>query len=344
MIIESETIVKYPRVSVVIATYNQVAYIEQTILSAINQKTDFPFEIVVGDDGSNDGERELLIDIQKRYPQIVRLVFNEANLWVTRNYISAIKESRGLYIASLDGDDIWTDVNKLQKQYDILEYNSRVSLVHTGYRSFDSTSNKVVNVVNHWESPLLNESGRHSVEQLLLCNFSSYPLGSSSMFRREVYLSELNKYDALINDKGSVGEGTLLNVICANYGCYYFIETPMVDYRILSSSLSHFDSSRKHIDFSFRYIKHRIIAGECSGLNEAALERVVAKGLSDLLKSAIASRQYIYFRYMTLLLKNDLSEYPNVVAICMSYRNFYKYFSTLFSMLLEKVARSFKQL
>ena len=339
MIIESELIVNNPKVSVVIATYNQVAFIENTILSAINQKTDFPFEIIVGDDGSNDGERDLLISIQKRYPEIVRLVFNEDNLWVTRNYISAIKESRGFYIASLDGDDIWTDDNKLQKQYDILESNTSVSLVHTGYRSFDSTSYNVVSVVNRWESPMLIESGLKSVEQLLLCNFSSYPLGSSSMFRRETYISELKRYDALINDKGSVGEGTLLNVICANHGYFYFIETPMVDYRILPSSLSHFDSSRKHIEFSYRYIKHRIIAGEFAGLSESSIERIVSKGLFDLLKSSIASKQYSYFREITKRLNNDLNKYTNVGEICNSYLGFRKYLSTLASLLVDNILR-----
>ena len=66
MIIASSQLVANPLVSVVIATYNQVKYIEQTVLSALTQQCPFPFEVVVGDDGSNDGERELLKKLQEK--------------------------------------------------------------------------------------------------------------------------------------------------------------------------------------------------------------------------------------------------------------------------------------
>ena len=69
MIIVSSDFIQNPLVSVVIATYNQVAYIEETILSVLAQQCSYPFEVIIADDGSNDGERELLCDLQKKYPK-----------------------------------------------------------------------------------------------------------------------------------------------------------------------------------------------------------------------------------------------------------------------------------
>ena len=113
MIIVSSELVSYPLVSVVIATYNQVRFIEKTLLSVLAQKCNFSFEVIIADDGSNDGERELLRELQRKYSSSVMLVFNDINLMVTYNYINAIKIARGKYIATVDGDDYWIAEDKL---------------------------------------------------------------------------------------------------------------------------------------------------------------------------------------------------------------------------------------
>ena len=135
MIIVSSDFIQNPLVSVVIATYNQVAYIEETILSVLAQQCSYPFEVIIADDGSNDGERELLCDLQKKYPKQLKLIFNEKNLMVARNYVNAIREAKGKYIATLDGDDYWNTTDKLQRQVDILEMNSDISIVCLLYTS-----------------------------------------------------------------------------------------------------------------------------------------------------------------------------------------------------------------
>lgn len=142
MIIVSSDFIQNPLVSVVIATYNQVAYIEETILSVLAQQCSYPFEVIIADDGSNDGERELLCDLQKKYPKQLKLIFNEKNLMVARNYVNAIREAKGKYIATLDGDDYWNTTDKLQRQVDVLEMNSDISIVYTGYRKFESSTKK----------------------------------------------------------------------------------------------------------------------------------------------------------------------------------------------------------
>jgi glycosyltransferase involved in cell wall biosynthesis len=111
------------KVSVTILTYNQVAFIGKAIESALSQITDFEYEILVGDDCSTDGAREVILDYQKRYPDQVKAILHAKNLGQNGlfNTIETLKLARGKYIAPLDGDDFWTSSDKLQKQVDFLE-------------------------------------------------------------------------------------------------------------------------------------------------------------------------------------------------------------------------------
>jgi glycosyltransferase involved in cell wall biosynthesis len=111
------------KVSVTILTYNQVAFIGKTIESALNQVTNFDYEILVGDDYSTDGAQEVILDYQKRFPDKVKAVLHNKNLGQNGlfNTIETLKLAKGMYIAPLDGDDYWTSPDKLQTQVDFME-------------------------------------------------------------------------------------------------------------------------------------------------------------------------------------------------------------------------------
>jgi glycosyltransferase involved in cell wall biosynthesis len=117
-----------PLVSVSIVTYNHRPYIEQAIDSVLMQETTFPFEICLGEDESTDGTREICREYAARHPDKIRLflrsrkdvlyIFGQAT--GRQNSMGNFSESRGRYIALLEGDDYWTDPKKLQKQVDAL--------------------------------------------------------------------------------------------------------------------------------------------------------------------------------------------------------------------------------
>lgn len=111
------------KVSVVILTYNQKAFIGKAIESALAQETDFDFEILVGDDCSTDGAQEVISSYQKNYPNKVKAVLHSKNLGQNGlfNTIETLKLAQGKYIAPMDGDDYWTNTKKLQKQVDFME-------------------------------------------------------------------------------------------------------------------------------------------------------------------------------------------------------------------------------
>jgi glycosyltransferase involved in cell wall biosynthesis len=116
----------HPLVDVNIAVYNHAPYLKQTLDSVLTQKTNFPFRLLIGDDFSTDGSREILMDYEKKFPAQVKVIYQEKNLGFTSadtNGQIIFRNSTAKYIAFLDGDDYWTDPDKLQKQVDFLENN-----------------------------------------------------------------------------------------------------------------------------------------------------------------------------------------------------------------------------
>lgn len=122
-------------VSVSMITYNHEKFIAEAIEGVVMQKSDFPFELVIGEDCSTDNTRAICIEYQKKYPDIIRLRLPETNQGMMLNWINNINSGRGKYIALCDGDDFWTDPYKLQKQVDFMQANPDFAMcshkVHT---------------------------------------------------------------------------------------------------------------------------------------------------------------------------------------------------------------------
>ena len=89
------------------------------------QKTSFPFEVLVHDDASTDYTAQIIREYEAKYPHLFRCVYQTENQFKKQNTLVNIlfPMARGKYIALCEGDDYWTDPNKLQKQVDFLEAN-----------------------------------------------------------------------------------------------------------------------------------------------------------------------------------------------------------------------------
>lgn len=105
-------------------TFNHEPYIRQCLDGFIMQKTNFAFEVLIHDDASTDGTEEIILEYEKRYPSIIKPIYEKENQWNKGRKGSAIfnfPRAKGKYIALCEGDDYWTDPLKLQKQVDFLE-------------------------------------------------------------------------------------------------------------------------------------------------------------------------------------------------------------------------------
>jgi glycosyltransferase involved in cell wall biosynthesis len=109
-----------PEVSVFIQTYQHADFIHESVESVLAQRTDFDVEIVIADDFSTDGTRETLLHCQRRHPDRIRLLLPECNLGANELFRRGVAELSGRYVAWLDGDDLWTDEDKLSLQVEAL--------------------------------------------------------------------------------------------------------------------------------------------------------------------------------------------------------------------------------
>jgi glycosyltransferase involved in cell wall biosynthesis len=119
-----------PKLSVSTICFNQAQFIGQALDSVLMQKASFEYEVVISDDCSTDGTREIIADYQRRWPDKIKPLLREKNVGMQRNGIETIERCRGEYLAFLEGDDYWTDPNKIQMQVDYLEAHQNCSLVH----------------------------------------------------------------------------------------------------------------------------------------------------------------------------------------------------------------------
>jgi len=138
-----------PLVSVCPLTYNHAKYFSQAIESILSQQTDFDFEIIVGEDESSDGTRELALDFQRRFPDKIKILLHSRKdvIYVNGrptgrwNFVDTISHARGKYIALLPCDDFWTDTNKLQKQVNVLETHPEYSVCGHWVVNVDANGN-----------------------------------------------------------------------------------------------------------------------------------------------------------------------------------------------------------
>ncbi len=140
-----------PVVSVLVQTYQHKDFIRACLDSILEQKTDFPFEIILGEDNSSDGTRKICIEYAEKHPGKLRLFLHHqankicvlntttGNFNALYNYLSA----KGDFIAFCEGDDLWKDPLKLQKQVDFLRREKEFVLTYHSFTEIDSRGEEI---------------------------------------------------------------------------------------------------------------------------------------------------------------------------------------------------------
>jgi glycosyltransferase involved in cell wall biosynthesis len=126
------------RVSVVVTSYNQKALLEQALDSVLAQTVP-AHEILVADDGSQDGSPELIRDYMTRHPRLVQGVFQARNVGLPRNRNAALRRVTGNYVAILDGDDLFLPV-KIERELDTLAAHPEARVVYSNYYACDANA------------------------------------------------------------------------------------------------------------------------------------------------------------------------------------------------------------
>ena len=241
-----------PLLSIMCITYNHANYIRETINGFLIQKTKFPVEIIIHDDASQDGTQNIIKEYEALYPNIIKPIYQTENQYskkidIVKQYI--LPKIKGVYIAYCEGDDYWTDPLKLQKQVDFLEQNDEYGLVYTDINRINEDGDLIdTNFISNDKSSFCD-----SFEDYLI--YAPFRAPCTWVFRKNLYHEKNKDYN--------VGDFPLLLDIVAN-SKIYFLPDITSNYRVLTSSASHFSELSKlysfmkgiykiQIDYAYKY-------------------------------------------------------------------------------------------
>ncbi len=177
---------RVPMVSVALVTYKHEAYIREALDSILMQRVNFSYEIVAGDDCSPDGTQDILREYADRHPGRFVLLLREKNLGATANSYDIKCHCTGRYIAQLEGDDFWTDPDKLQKQVDFLEAHPEYIGTAHMHNVVDENSCPIKGIDGYCEP------GRFTMKDYLV--EGNLPGQTATLVYRNIYRNPLHDY------------------------------------------------------------------------------------------------------------------------------------------------------
>lgn len=125
------------KVSVYCTVYNHEKYIRSALEGFVSQITNFDYEVYVHDDASTDRSADIIREYARKYPNIIKPIFQTENQYSKKVDIFEAficPQLSGDYIACCEGDDYWTDPHKLQIQADFLDSHPEYcACVHNSY-------------------------------------------------------------------------------------------------------------------------------------------------------------------------------------------------------------------
>jgi glycosyltransferase involved in cell wall biosynthesis len=176
---------KHPLVSVHMITFNHEPYIARAIEGVLMQETDFPIELVIGEDCSTDRTREIVLEYQRKHPDVIRVVLWDKNVGIRRNSQRLDGLLRGKYVAFNEGDDYWTHPKKLQKQVDVLESKPEMGLVSSGFDRYTVETGKLI----RWRPRRYRPSRYTDKFTMMLTGAYPYPRICTVCMRRDLLVS-----------------------------------------------------------------------------------------------------------------------------------------------------------
>lgn len=222
-----------PLLTIRCRTFNHVNFIRKCLDGFVMQQTTFPFVAIVHDDASTDGTADIVREYAEKYPDIIKPILQTENQYSKKDgSIGHIlnAHTRGKYVALCEGDDYWTDPQKLQKQVDFMETHPEYSLVCSNAtilsngreldwkrydKSCDVPMKDVIVKRGSWiytasmlyRSELMNDYPDYARE----CHVGDYPLSIHLALRGKVYFIAEKMVTYRFMTQGSWSSSTKVN-------------------------------------------------------------------------------------------------------------------------------------
>lgn len=238
-------------VSVYCLAYNHEKYIRKALDGFVMQKTNFPFEVIVHDDASTDNTAAIIQEYADKYPDIIKPIFQTENQYskgvkIAKTFI--YPKMKGKYVAMCEGDDYWTDENKLQLQFDAMEAHPECSFCSHYVKKISVATGEVTGYYPEKDKNL-SEGVMDKVTQLnlMMCSFQ---FQLTSYFIRKTYYDDYMTNTPAFANIINTGDNAILAYFSIK-GKHYFIPKEMSVYnwgtegswtKRVGSNLEHFES------------------------------------------------------------------------------------------------------
>jgi glycosyltransferase involved in cell wall biosynthesis len=275
-------------VSVVCITYNHEKYIRSALEGFLIQNTPFSVEFIVSDDCSPDGTMDVVSEYFDRFDGRLRVIRNPSNIGFMRNLMNAMDMAKGKYIAICEGDDYWTDPEKLSIQVEKMDKVPGVEI------SFHSSKIKyeVGGKLDSLYCKRANSDCLFGIEDVIRSAGSFMPT-ASMMIRGEAYRGLLSGIRALYS---SYTTAFFTQLIFSFRNGALYIDRPMSVYRSMASGSwteSIVNDPDVYISWSNRYLNAiRAFDQLTDHKHRVAFERAISSKHFSILKHPGISLDY----------------------------------------------------
>lgn len=319
-------------VSVLMIAYNHGDYIAQALDSVFNQKTNFKYEVIVGEDCSPapDRGREILLKYKEKYGDQLILVLHDHNVGGTENILSVQKKARGKYLCGLECDDYWTDMTKLQRQYDILESHPEYSACGADHKLVSDLGKDIVP-----SCLLLN---RDKVFTMSDYDRRGYTVHTNTLMRRaELFPLEDSRYVELRKVAPTMGDIFNFSISYAN-GPIYVFKDVMLAHRDGGKVSSSFSKAQETKIIYYSYMQMDIAKALQKYYNgEIDFSFIVVNRLAEVLVAYFFARKTIHID------KDELKNLFYANGYKIQVRSYFRFLSRIMRGIKKKVIRTAKK-
>lgn len=290
-------------VSIIVPTYGHEKYIAEALNSILIQKTQYRYEVIVGEDASPDNTRDILHEYEEKYPDIFTMIYRDVNYGASANGKDLVRRASGKYIINLEGDDFWISEDKLERQVSYLEAHPQyVAVAHNCI------------VVDKDSVPIEEYYPECKDEKYTLRHFRRGILPGQTatvLYRAEPYQQISD--DKIWSTNPAVGD-RIIFLGMVSKGPIYCIQENMSAYRHVTSEGTSFSATVK-LDFNKMIIWHKslidfsrrlgnqkaVIAAEGRYAAVIFFEGVLKREIT--LRQAYDMYQYIDYKFRVLIIK-----------------------------------------
>lgn len=239
-----------PLVSISCITYNHAPYIRQCLEGFIMQKTNFAYEILIHDDASTDSTSDIIREYENKYPDIIKPIYETENQYQKGVPIGSavwnVPRAQGKYIALCEGDDYWTDPNKLQKQVDYMEQHSEIDLCCTASQQYVQKTGKFI-----------GHGGTNLCEKYDTCI-----MGYNDIFTATTLIRTDSFRKCYAELKSFLSQDLIIDTAYWYWFAYYnkvkYFDEETAVYRILENSACHTTDNTKAVWNQWRFLRLKL--------------------------------------------------------------------------------------